>query len=201
MGCLKFLIFLGWMEDAGPEPPYGEKIRVPPLGSNDHYLTLLRLVSLWALCLFISLTCFCGDDLADWLWSFIVTLAALVSVTALISVSDGLDLLLTCEGSGSTTNTLPSLPVGSIMIIVFKIIFCGGILSDIHQKSSFKATLMCRRKTWFPTVYPTIYLPKWKIVLSLSECTRNIFPSKRLWKCSIFCFVRGFMYQSTAMVM
>ena len=31
LGCLKFLIFLGgWTVDAGPEPTYEEKMRVPP---------------------------------------------------------------------------------------------------------------------------------------------------------------------------
>ena len=34
LGCLKFLIFLGWIVDAGSEPTYEEKIRVPPLGAN-----------------------------------------------------------------------------------------------------------------------------------------------------------------------
>ena len=30
LGCLKFLIFWGRMVDAGPEPTYEEKMRVPP---------------------------------------------------------------------------------------------------------------------------------------------------------------------------
>ena len=35
LGYLKFLIFLGGETvDAGPEPTYGEKIRVPPLGKT-----------------------------------------------------------------------------------------------------------------------------------------------------------------------
>ena len=33
LGCLKFLIFFGGrMVDAGPEPTYEAKMRVPPLG-------------------------------------------------------------------------------------------------------------------------------------------------------------------------
>ena len=36
LACLKFLlIFWGLTVDAGPEPTYAEKIRVPPLGSPD----------------------------------------------------------------------------------------------------------------------------------------------------------------------
>ena len=48
-------------------------------------------------------------------------------------------------------------------ITIFKIFILGGISSDISGKSCFtatrKATLM-RRQTKFPTVYPTINVPK-----------------------------------------
>ena len=36
------------------------------------------------------------------------------------------------------------------------------------QKSRFMAPLTRRRKTKFPTIYPTIYLPKWKFWIQLS---------------------------------
>ena len=37
LGCLNFLIFLGCLIDAGPEPTYEVKMRVSPLGfSLDH---------------------------------------------------------------------------------------------------------------------------------------------------------------------
>ena len=44
-------------------------------------------------------------------------------------------------------------------IIIFKMIIWGGISSDIRPKTRFTALLThCRKQ--FPTVYPTIYLPK-----------------------------------------
>ena len=45
-------------------------------------------------------------------------------------------------------------------ITLFKIFIWGGISSDIRLYAR-------RRKTKFPTVYPTIYLPKWKGVSAL----------------------------------
>ena len=45
-------------------------------------------------------------------------------------------------------------------IAIFKIFIWGGIESDIRSEITFTAPLARRRKTKFPTVYPTIYLPK-----------------------------------------
>ena len=51
-------------------------------------------------------------------------------------------------------------------ITIFKIYIWGGILSVL--KSHFTAPLLCCRNTKFPTVYPTIYLPKLKFWIQLS---------------------------------
>ena len=46
-------------------------------------------------------------------------------------------------------------------ITIFNNFILGGISSDICvRKSRFTAPLARRRKTKFPTLYPTIYLPK-----------------------------------------
>ena len=47
-------------------------------------------------------------------------------------------------------------------ITVIKSFIWGGISSDIRRKFSFTATRERSRKTYFPNVYPTIYLPKLK---------------------------------------
>ena len=53
-------------------------------------------------------------------------------------------------------------------ITIFKI-FKWGVYRRINvRKSRFTAPLMRCRKTEFPTVYPTIYLPKWKFWIQLS---------------------------------
>ena len=52
-------------------------------------------------------------------------------------------------------------------ITIYKIFIWGGISSDIHSEITFTASLTQRRKTKFPTVYPTIYLPKWKFWIQL----------------------------------
>ena len=45
----------------------------------------------------------------------------------------------------------------------------GEVYRRIYvRKSCFTALLTRRRKTKFPTVYPTIYLPKWQIWIQLS---------------------------------
>ena len=53
-------------------------------------------------------------------------------------------------------------------ITVFKM-FIGEVYRRIYvRKSRFTAPLTRRRKTKFPTVYPTIYLPKCKFLIQLS---------------------------------
>ena len=46
-------------------------------------------------------------------------------------------------------------------ITIFKISFEEVYRLIYGRKSHFTAPLARRRKTKFPTVYPTIYLPKW----------------------------------------
>ena len=56
-------------------------------------------------------------------------------------------------------------------ITIFKFVIWGGISSDIRSEILFygdATPLTRRRKTKFPTVYPTIYLPKWQIWIQLS---------------------------------
>ena len=53
-------------------------------------------------------------------------------------------------------------------IIKFKISFWEVYCWIYVRKSRFMASLTRRRKTKFPTVYPTIYLPKWKCWIQLS---------------------------------
>ena len=48
-------------------------------------------------------------------------------------------------------------------ITIFKILLC-----EVGWKSRFTAPLMRRRKTKFSTIYPSLYLPKWKFWIQLS---------------------------------
>ena len=50
-------------------------------------------------------------------------------------------------------------------ITLFKIFICDGKSLDIWSEITF---LCASSKTWFPTVYPMIYLPKWKFWIWLS---------------------------------
>ena len=59
-------------------------------------------------------------------------------------------------------------------ITIFKISFREVYRRIYVRKSRFTAPLARRRKTKFPTVYPTIYLPKWKFWIQLSPKWQSV---------------------------
>ena len=67
-------------------------------------------------------------------------------------------------------------------ITIFRISIWGGISSDIRSEITFYSSSVTK-KTKFPTVYPTIYLPKIKFWIQL-------FPMSLIWQHGVhFCHV------------
>ena len=70
-------------------------------------------------------------------------------------------------------------------ITIFKFFIWEGISSDIWSEIKFYGSLALRHKSKFPTVYPMIYLPKWKIWTQLSPKTKILRGLKKSWFFSI----------------
>ena len=70
-----------------------------------------------------------------------------------------------------------------IGITIFQYVILGCISSDIRSEIIILAPLTRRRKTNFPTVYPTIYLPKWQIWIQLSpKWPRILWDGDIIWE-------------------